>query len=504
MRNHLLISVYRKNFPLHLKHYLLALQARKHDGRTHNLAENVNNPESDILDFSSNVNPLGTPFDFQASNIDLEQIILKSIERFDQYPDNRYLELRKAAAAFAGHNISADNIVPGNGTCELLRLIMETVVSEEDMVIITSPSSGEYRHIAEVFGARIHSFTTDELLHLPKMTLDRAKVIVFGNPNNPTGRIVPRDELSDFAQKCAEHGTLLIVDESAIELADPDMSVAHLALDNDYLFVIRSVSRITAMPGIRLAYGIASLELANILNAARLSWNIGVTDEAIGLTFLNMEGGPHSEYLTKSRKFIKKERKYIIKRFSGIYGFDPVESSTNYILIDVKDLFLDSARLTEGLASHGILIRECSDFFNGNKRYVRVSVRLRDDFEKLIHTLDDVFAETSREDAREKLEETIEHGGSSTAGRGTCEYYPCHFSGQDCTFCFCPFYACKDERTGGKWIESSTGGQVWSCEHCTLLHRPKVAKMVLDALMADGDTDDNIRRAWKEIIEPLL
>jgi Histidinol-phosphate/aromatic aminotransferase and cobyric acid decarboxylase len=483
---------------------LLALQAKKHGGRTHELAMRFNGAESDILDFSSNTNPLGTPFDFQASNLDLKQVVLRSTERIEQYPDNRYFELRQAAAAYLGTNISADNIIPGNGTCELLRLIMETVVNEEDIVILASPSSGEYRHIAEVFGARIHSFTTDELLNLPKMTLDRAKVIVIGNPNNPTGQLILKDEISDFAQKCAEHCTLLIVDESAIELVDPDMSIAEMALDNEFLFIIRSVSNITAMPGIRLAYGIASLHLANILNSARLSWNIGVTDEAIGLAFLSMEGGPHSEYLRRSREFIKNEREYMVKRFSGIYGFDPVESNTNYILIDVKDLFLDSLRLSEGLALHGILIRECSDFFDGNKRYVRISVRMREDFEKLIHTLDVVFAETSREDAREKLEETIEHGGSSCAGRGTCEYYPCHFTGQDCTFCFCPFYACEEELTGGKWIESSTGGQVWSCEHCTLLHRPKVAKMVLDALMADGDTDDNIRRAWKEIIEPLL
>jgi len=504
VHNHLLISVYRKNFPLHLKHNLLALQARKYVGRVHDLAEKYNNPESGILDFSSNTNPLSTPFNFRTSNLDLEDIVLRSTERMDQYPDNRYLELRKAAAVFAGNGLSPDNIIPGNGSCELLRLIMETVVNEEELVIITSPSSTEYRHIAEIFGARIHSFTTNELLHLPKMTLERTKVIVLGNPNNPSGELIPRDRLCEFAEKCAEHGTLLIVDESSIELADPDQSVAYLVKNNDHLFVIRSVSNITAMPGLRLAYGIASVPLANILNAARLSWNIGVTDEAIGIAFLNMEGGPHSEYLTSSRAFIKEEKEYIINRFSGIYGFEPLESSTSYILIDINDLFLDSVRLSEGLASRGILIRECSDFFDGDKRYVRLSVRPREEFEKLISSLDDVFAETSREDAREKLEETIEQGGTSCAGRGTCEYYPCHFPGQDCTFCFCPFYACEDERTGGKWIESSTGGQVWSCEHCTLLHRPKVARKVLDALMADGDTDDNIRRAWKEIIVPLL
>ncbi len=483
---------------------MLALQARKHGGRVHETAEKYNMSESDMLDFSSNANPLGTPFELKESGLDKEQIIFDSIARSEQYPDNRYLELRTAAAGFLGHGINFKNIVPGNGSCELLRLLIGSVVNEEDMIIVPSPSSGQYRHVAEIFGARVHSFTSKELLNLPKMTLDRAKIVIIENPNDPTGELISRDSLAEFAGKCAAHNTLLIVDESSIELADPAMSIADMVLENDYLFVIRSVSNIIGMPGMRLAYGIASFSMAEVLNAARLSWNIGAVEEAIGIAFLNSEGGSSCKYLSESRAFIEKERDYISKRLSGIYGFEPIESSASYLLVDVKDLFVDSIRLTEGLASHGIMIRECGDFFDGSKRYVRISVRSHVDFEKLIRTLDDVFAELSREDAREKLVETIEHGGATAAGRGSCEYYPCHFTGQDCTFCFCPFYPCQDENTGGKLIESSTGGQVWSCEHCTLLHRPKVARLVLDALMADGDTDENIRRAWKEIIEPLL
>lgn len=464
----------------------------------------LNVPESDILDFASNRNPLGTPFNFNKSDIDPEKIIFDSASRLDQYPDNRYLEFRSAAARFAGDRLKAENIIPANGSCEMIRLAVQSVINEEDLVIISSPSSSEYRHISEIFGARVHSFSTAELLTLPKMTLDRSKIIIITNPNNPTGELLSREIISEFALRCREHTVLLIVDESSIELADPLMSVADLAVDNNYLLVIRSISHITAMPGLRLAYGIASENLAAILNSVRLSWNIGAAQEALATAFLGMEGGVNSVYLTESRNLIRKERDYIIGRLSGIYGFDPLPGSAHYILVDVRDLFLDSSRLTEGLFSHGILIRNCSDFFNGDKRYVRITVRPEDEFEKLIRTLDIVFAEMSREDAREKLEETIEHGTVSCAGRGSCEYYPCHFSGQDCTFCFCPFYACEEERTGGKWIESSTGGQVWSCEHCTLLHRPKVARRVLDALMADGDTDENIRRAWKEIIVPLL
>jgi adenosylcobinamide hydrolase len=55
-----------------------------------------------------------------------------------------------------------------------------------------------------------------------------------------------------------------------------------------------------------------------------------------------------------------------------------------------------------------------------------------------------------------------------------CPYYPCHFEGQRCDFCYCPFYPCRDEDLG-EWVESSSGGMVWSCQHCDLLHLPPIA-----------------------------
>jgi len=74
--------------------------------------------------------------------------------------------------------------------------------------------------------------------------------------------------------------------------------------------------------------------------------------------------------------------------------------------------------------------------------------------------------------------------------RLNCERYPCHFPEQDCTFCFCPFYPCHDERMGGRWVRDG-----WSCRNCTFLHRPDVAKMVLDRLMAGVSLD----LIWEEL-----
>jgi threonine-phosphate decarboxylase len=74
--------------------------------------------------------------------------------------------------------------------------------------------------------------------------------------------------------------------------------------------------------------------------------------------------------------------------------------------------------------------------------------------------------------------------------RLNCEMYPCHFQEQDCSLCFCPFYPCGDERTGG----TLTGGE-WLCRGCLLVHRKEVSEAVLDALMRD----DDLSVAWKEV-----
>ncbi|MBN2109580.1 MAG: aminotransferase class I/II-fold pyridoxal phosphate-dependent enzyme [Methanosarcinaceae archaeon] len=466
------------------------------------ISEELHLPESDIIDFSASLNPAGNPFASKESGLDIKKVCNIAAAKSGQYPDNRYIELRSAAASYLGTGIACDNIIPGNGPCELFRLILECTVKEGDHIIVPIPSPVEYQHSCRTFGAMPQQIELSDMFRLPKRTIEKARLIFFSNPNNPTGELTSREELREFASKCAEHQTLLIVDESFIELSDPCQSVADLAAGNDHLIVIRSIVNAFSLPGTRFSYGVASREMAARLNSARLSWNIGAFTEAVATSILKMDGGPFSTYLKESRKFILKEREYIIARLTPLYGFKPLESSANYVLVDMGGHFMDSEKFVMYFASHGILIRECSDFFDGKKRYIRLAVRSREDFEKLIGKLDDVYAEYSKEAAKEKLEEIIEHPES--AARGTCSYYPCHFQGQDCTFCFCPFYPCENEKTGGFWMESATGGRVWSCENCTLVHQPKIAKKILDILMEDRDTEKNIQKAWKEVLLPLL
>jgi adenosylcobyric acid synthase len=98
------------------------------------------------------------------------------------------------------------------------------------------------------------------------------------------------------------------------------------------------------------------------------------------------------------------------------------------------------------------------------------------------------------EEFRRRVKEEL--AGPRVGSNSSCPWYPCHHHGQDCTFCFCPFYPCLDKQLG-KMVKSSKGGEVWSCEHCYWIHRSDVAADVL--LMAEGKSIDELAPLKYEI-----
>jgi len=91
--------------------------------------------------------------------------------------------------------------------------------------------------------------------------------------------------------------------------------------------------------------------------------------------------------------------------------------------------------------------------------------------------------------ARKHLKKVLEGKEKRLVGADEeCEYYPCHFAGQDCTWCFCPFYPCEDEQTGGKWTrrKAKDGGRVWDCSNCYWIHEPEVAEGLLEMFKERG------------------
>lgn len=492
---------------LPLKENIIELACPSHGGLIREMADKYGIPASEMLDLSASLNPIGSPFDHPLGGLDLDSLLETAMERFGQYPDNRYLEFRKAAVRFLDNGLSVENIVPGNGSCELIRLVAEAIVDLGDIVLIPHPTFAEYEQQCNVAGADVRYIGQDDIFDLSDDVLGVAKILFVCNPNNPTGKLHKREDILSLAKRCVSNNTLLFVDEAFIELADdPSQTITDAVLDNDHLFILRSLTKDFAIPGVRLGFGVASKTIANALNTARLSWNLGSIPEEIGMAMLNMEGGCNSPYLVASRKAIENDRNYLTERISRIRKFKPLQSTVNYILVDISASSLDSVELTQLLAAHRVLIRDCSSFPSMGKDFIRIAVRPKEETDILSQAIGKVVVEKAREDAKADLVSMLESGDAAPCGGNLdCPYYPCHScDDQDCTLCFCPFYRCEDERTGGKWVNRSSGGQVWSCEDCVLVHEKDAVKELLSVLSEDGDMGSKLKIAWDKVLEPRL
>ena len=459
---------------------LFDLQPCIHGARLSESAQVVGKRKDALLDFSVNINPMGPP--------KLRSLVSAAYNSINYYPDNRYPGLKKAAAGY--FHVSPDNIVPGNGSSELIRLLAETIIESEDKVIIPAPTFGEYEFQCKLFGAKIEYVDYRQITNINP---ENCKAVFLCNPNNPTGSLIHRKDVISLAQKCASSGIFLIVDEAFIELCDPHESVADIAQCNDFVIVLRSVTKTFAIPGLRIGFAIASPGFAGLLNNIRLHWNMNSIAAEVCEKLL----GDSQDYLKKTLTLLKKEREWLSSKLGAFRGFKPYPSDTNFILIDLGDFGLSSVELTQRMLRQDIIIRECTSF--NLKNHIRVAVRKRSENHLLIAAFTQAITEWGCELAEKEIANALDRGVAARS-RIDCEYYPCHFAGQDCTFCFCPFYPCENTKTHGEVLHRSTGGTVWSCAGCDLIHDGDIADKVLKELMGKK----KIKDVWKLVMEPHL
>ncbi|MCX9084403.1 MAG: threonine-phosphate decarboxylase CobD [Candidatus Methanoperedens sp.] len=456
------------------------LQPCIHGARLYESARIAGKRTDELLDFSVNLNPLIYP--------KIISIVSGACNSISNYPDNRYPGLKKVAAD--NLHVSSENIVPGNGSSELIRLLAETIIESGDKVLIPSPTFSEYEFQCKLFGADIEHVDFSSIMSIRP---DNFKAVFLCNPNNPTGKLMLRKDVISLCEKCSSKGVFLIVDEAFIDLCDPNESVADIAASSDFVIVLRSVTKTFAVPGLRIGFLVASPDFAGLLNNIRLHWNMNSIAAKVCEDLL----GDSQDYLQKSLSFLKKERGWLFEKLAAFRGFKPYPSDTNFILIDLVDFGLSSLELTQRMLRQGIIIRDCASF--DLKNHIRIAVRKRSENQELIKALASVIKEWGQELAEKELDRALDRGVAARS-RIDCEYYSCHFAGQDCTFCFCPFYPCENTETGGELLHRSTGGTVWSCAGCHLIHKGDIAEKVLKELMGGK----KIKEIWKLVMEPEL
>lgn len=352
---------------------LLQLAPCTHGARLHEIAEQKGYDEKSILDFSVNINPY--------LPVDARQALANACERIYLYPDNRYPEFRASAAKFAG--AKTENIIPGNGSAEIIRLVAEATIEKGDIVAIPSPTFGEYEQQCRLFGANMRYIRFSDILKGEYWHLDGSKAAFLCNPNNPDGRLMKAEQVLAIAGYCHDRDIALIVDEAFIDLADPCQSVARHVEKFDNMMVLRSLTKCFAIPGLRLGFGVVCREVADILNVVRLTWNVDSVAAEAGIYYMDNA----AQYLSLSREYVKRERQWLTDNVDRINGLKTVPSSTNYFLLDVSGLGMTSAGFAARMLDCGIVVRDCSSFKMLGSTFVRLAVRTRDENERLIKAL---------------------------------------------------------------------------------------------------------------------
>ena len=296
----------------------------------------------EFLDVSASMNPFVPDFfcDFSCADLSI-------------YPDDTYAVLKETIGRIFSRN--PDEICVGNGSAELIRVYCHTVLTKGDTVRIDPPTFAEYGLSAELAGAAVVSGPVT----------GRPRLRFVCNPNNPTGVLLPRPEMSAILDACTDAGTQLFVDEAFMDLAEPEASLTDICSDS--LFVMRSLTKCFSVPGLRFGYGFGDPDLIARLETARTPWTVNAFAEYYAVTAFS-----HYHELRESARRIAREREWYFARLEEL-GLAHSASAVNYILIDLKR---DASAFCEALMRKSILVRDCTSF--GLPFSIRVAVETRE------------------------------------------------------------------------------------------------------------------------------
>jgi len=339
---------------------------------------NVYDYEGEIIDFSSNINPLGVPewiFD-----------IIKKVD-LTKYPDIKYRKLKEAISQYVGY--SQENIIVGNGATELIHLFVRAFKVKSPL--IPSPAFLEYERAVHINGGEPIYFRLEEdygfKMNLAKLLsqMEEADSLIIGNPNNPTGQAIIREEIGILLKKAEILNIPVMIDEAFIEFMKDykNYEALSLAKKHDKLFVVRAVTKFFGMPGLRLGYGIGSPSLIQKLEEYKEPWTVNAFADAVGREIFKDEA-----YIEKTREYVNKEIEYMLYTLRKIDYLVAFDTKVNFILLKLRTGGVND--LKQILLKKGILIRDASNFRYLDKSFFRVAIKRHEDNEKLIQALKEI------------------------------------------------------------------------------------------------------------------
>ncbi|MDD5108690.1 MAG: histidinol-phosphate transaminase [Candidatus Omnitrophica bacterium] len=314
---------------------------------------------SQVFKLASNENPLGpSPKAVRAMK--------KCLLQVNRYPDAQGFYLKKRLSEYFG--LVPENFVLGNGSDELIDVLIKTFVESDENIVTADTTFLEYEIIARINERRVKkaplSYFKYDLGAILKLVDKKTKLVFIANPNNPTGTYVTKNEVERFLNALPKH-VVVVFDEAYnafIDVNDYPDSLNFLKRKKR-IVILQTFSKAYGLAGLRLGYAIAQPELVSYMERVRQPFNVNSLAQAAGIAAIG-----DKNFLKKTRKITLEGKDFIYQNLSQM-GLGYVPSVANFILIDMG---MDGLKVFREMLKFGVIVRDMNQY--GLRNFIRLTI----------------------------------------------------------------------------------------------------------------------------------
>jgi threonine-phosphate decarboxylase len=359
---------------------------RGHGGNSIELARKLGCSKHEIIDMSSNVNPLGPP-------PGLLNYLKDHINAVSTFPE---VDGRQITELFTdGYDIDSERALAGNGTTQFIYSIPQALAVKRALIV--GPTYSDYADACHLHNVQTKFATAEESknfrpdINQIKAHIDHVDIVFICNPNNPTGSLISSHALKLLCRTYPQ--TVFVIDESYLPFVHDGDTESLRQINPGNLIVLISISKIFAIPGLRIGYIVSSAEIIQKFKRLLQPWSVNSLAQ-LAVRYLTANKDDADTFIEKTQRYILAERIRFFEASQNFAKLNLYPSTTNFILTRLPDGF-DAAGVSAQLAQNKILVRNCHNFNGLSNKFFRISLKTSEANSKLAEKLSQLIPRTA-------------------------------------------------------------------------------------------------------------
>ena len=298
----------------------------------------------------------------------------------NRYPDPMATKLVKGFADY--FDVNADCVTAGNGSDEIISVIMNAFLQKGDRILTLEPDFSMYRFYAEIAECESVKYQKDQNLDvniddvISLANKENVRIVIFSNPCNPTSRIVTKDDVRKLINSV---DSLVVLDEAYMDFAEDESLLSEFE-NYDNLIILKTCSKALGSAALRLGFAVANKTLTNVIRAVKSPYNVNSVSQALGEVLFS-----HPDYIDKCIETVVKSRKELYNEILKIES-DKIEkiyeTHTNFVFMKVRN----AKEIFKKMKDNSIIIRNMGD-------YLRITAGTEYENAKMLETFRKVLEE---------------------------------------------------------------------------------------------------------------